>query len=1167
MVTMAGAASLILSPATVRSETIENVKVKTKTNPVKSTSQPIRSLKGQQTKKQEKTPLSPIAPTTTTDQGKVVKFTGIKILSPTPEDVLSDRTTTIILQFPENQETELRVNGKLVEKSLIGRTAKDAQTKSVTQTWYGVPLQPRENIITAQLVGSTKSPATVKVMVSGAATQMKVETVESRIPADGRSIATVKGKLLDENGNVSNWKAIVTLTATDGEFVGADFKPDIPGFQVEAQEGKFAATFKSGLKAKTVTIQAKTIGLEAFTQLQLETALRPSLVTGVVDVRLGARGTNFFSSLRDFLPTDGDNSTQLDFRSAIFATGAIGEWLFTGAYDSSRTLNQGESNNRRQSRELQFDEKTYPVYGDSSKVEAVASSLDSLYVRLERSPKISGAEPDYVMWGNYNTNELSRSSQQFTATNRKLHGFKGNYNLGNLQITGFYSQNVEGFQRDNISPDGTSGYYFLSQRLVVPGSESIYIELEELNRPGTVLQRTKLSRGADYDIDYDRGSILFQEPILRTDLDENGQVLVRKIVATYEYESTQSSDSNIFGGRLQYNFARGLKNESWLGTSYIREDKGTRDFELYGADTQISLGSGRTIIAEYAHSTNNSVGGTVNGEAWRVEAKGEIFKGLQARAHYRTASPGFANNATVSFVPGQTRYGAQLTGKLSKKTNLRLQYDHEDNFGVAPQVTTNLEDLLNPETTTTPGSPVDNSLTTISAGIQQHIDQATVNLDLLHRFRRDKIANTETKSEQLRSRLTFPIAKKLTFSAQNELSISSNSDTVYSDRTLFGLNWTLRPGVKLSLTQQFYHKGQYSGNSFTSLNINGEHKLARDTTVTGRYSITGGANGMTGQGAVGLKHKWHISPGLRLDLAYERAVGNFFGKNGTGKQFAQPFAVGQSSSALGYDSGDSYSVGLEYTDNPDFKASARYQHRKSSNGSNTVISANATGKISPALTGLFRYEQASSANQKLEGIGSTANLKLGLAYRNPQDDKFNALLRYEYRKNPSTVPESALFDSGTGAEDHTFGLEAIYAPNWRWEFYGKYAFRNSKSYLAEDLVGTSATNLGQFRATYRLNKNMDVVGEARWTNQDSFTETGFLLEAGYYLSPNLRLAAGYAFGKVNDRDFSGSRSAGGPYLGLTLKLNELFSGFGLQKVTPVQQQESKVKSWRRRTIW
>ena len=166
------------------------------------------------------------------------------------------------------------------------------------------------------------------------------------------------------------------------------------------------------------------------------------------------------------------------------------------------------------------------------------------------------------------------------------------------------------------------------------------------------------------------------------------------------------------------------------------------------------------------------------------------------------------------------------------------------------------------------------------------------------------------------------------------------------------------------------------------------------------------------------------------------------------------------------------------------------------------------------------------------------------------------MLRYEYRKNPSTIPDSLLLGNGTGSEEHLFAAEAIYAPNWRWEFYGKYAFRHSSTYLAKDLVGTSSVSLAQLRATYRLGYSWDVVGEARWINQPitGYSETGFNIKAGYYITPNLRLAAGYGFGRASDRDFSGSRSIDGPYLGLTVKVNELFDGFGLQKAPPPQQQ-------------
>ncbi|MBD6617202.1 TonB-dependent receptor [Komarekiella sp. 'clone 1'] len=1086
--------------------------------------------------------------------------TTVKILTPTVDSVVDVAATTVIVQFPVGSQVELRVNGELVDPSLVGRTQNDASTNLVTQTWYGVSLQEGDNTISAQVVGRTELPVTVRIAVRGAPQQLTVETVESRIPADGRSTATIRGQLVDASGNRSNRDAVVTLIPSAGELIGADLKPDQPGFQVEAKAGQFAATLRSHLKAQIVRIRAIANDLEAFTQLQFETALRPSLVTGVVDLRLGARGTNYYGSFRDFLRPDKDNRTQLDFHSAVFATGAIGEWLFTGAYNSSRSLNEDCNCDNRLFRTYQFSEQNYPVYGDSSKVDVLAPSIDSVFLRIERSTRIPGSAPDYAMWGDYNTEEFARLSQQFTSITRQLHGFKANYNLGNLQITGFYGNHLEGFQRDTIAPDGTSGYYFLSRRLLQPGSENVFIELEELNRPGTVLERKQLNRGPDYEIDYDRGTLLFREPLLRTDIDQTGQVLVRRLVVSYQYDS-QDSDSNIYAGRLQYNLSRNLNSESWLGATYIQENQGVRDFQLYGADALIALGDKGKLIAEYAHSTNDSeFMGKVSGDAYRLEAEGQIANGIQGRAYYRFADTGFANNATISFVPGQTRYGAQVTGKLTSSTNVRVQYDHEDNFGIAPQPLDTFEELFAPRSEAIPGSKVDNSLTTITAGIQQRLGSATVDVDWIHRHREDRISSNalNSNSDQLRSRFTVPIVKNLTFQAQNELTLSSDADSVYPDRTVLGLNWAVIPGVSVSLAQQFYTRGQFSGNSITSLSVNGEHKLGSDTTLTGRYSILGGANEMTTQGAIGLNNRWSIAPGLRLNLAYEHVFGSFFGRTATGQQFAQPYAFGQAASAIAFNGGDSYSVGLEYSDNPQFQASARYEHRTSSGGSNTVISAAATGKISPALTALVRYQQANSSNQKLTGLlADTVNLKVGLAYRDPNNDQFNALLRYEYRQNPAVIPDTILLGTGTGSEDHTFALEAIYAPNWQWEFYGKYALRNSTSYIASDLAGTSMVNLAQIRATYRLGYSMDLVGEARWIGQDNYTETGFVIETGYYLTPNLRLSTGYVFGQVDDRDFSGTRSAGGFYLGLTVKLNELFDGFGQQKITPPQQQEPK----------
>lgn len=171
--------------------------------------------------------MSPTVPISTT----------IKILTPTADSVVDVQASTVIVQFPDGSQVELRVNGVLVDPSLVGRTETDATTNLVKQTWYGVSLKEGANTISAQIVEGTEPPVTVQVAVRGRPQQLTLKTVESRIPADGRSTATIKGQLIDANGNRSNRDAVVTLIPSAGELVGKDFKPDEPGFQVEAKGG------------------------------------------------------------------------------------------------------------------------------------------------------------------------------------------------------------------------------------------------------------------------------------------------------------------------------------------------------------------------------------------------------------------------------------------------------------------------------------------------------------------------------------------------------------------------------------------------------------------------------------------------------------------------------------------------------------------------------------------------------------------------------------------------------------------------------------------------------------------------------------------------------------------------------------------------------------------
>lgn len=1140
---------------------------------------------------------------------------GVRILTPRSGTVQSDRTTSLVIQYPKGTTVKITVNGDSLDPKTPTQITTDDSQNLVTQTWYSIKLREGDNRIVVQAGDDRTSE--VNLSVRSFAAKIEITPTEAQVPADNRSVVTLVGKITDSAGNPIAQDTVVTLTSSAGKFIGADEDEDEPGFQVIARGGQFSAQLQSNLQAQRVRIRAAAPAspdrnfqifdpsidlyvdregnvvvpyespvpdsvltvpynadrtsafnaiseIEAYTQVEFVPNIRRSIATGVVNLRIGDRGTNFWGSLREFLDPEKEG-VGVDFSAQAFATGAIfKDWLFTGAYNSQRSLNQTCEGDNSLFGGSQLCEKTYPVYGDSSTVDYLTPSKDSLYVRIERPSRTQGGETDYFMWGDYNTREFARASQVFTATNRQLHGFKGNYSFGNLQVTTLYSPDVEGFQRDTIAPNGTSGYYFLSRRLVVPGSERIFIETQDANRPGTVIERKALQRGADYEISYDQGTILFRRPIFATDIDlfstgvpgTNG-LLVRQIVATYQFEGNDNS-TYAFGGRLQYNLSNSFNNPSWGAVSYWRENQGARDFDLLGLDFLLPLGTRGRVVGEYARSTaDTTTRGNITGQAYRLEANGSITNQISGRAYYRSVDENFNNNATFSFTPGQTRYGASLSTQITPTTLFEASYDREENFGISSLIRTDLIDLFNPGFEATPGDRVDNSLVTIAAGIRQRIGSGNASINYVRREREDRIGNLSGDADQIVTQLNVPIVRDrqdrrniVSFRAQNELNIG-NQDQLYPNRTTVGLDWAVSPGVSVRLAHQFYDGGFFNNNSITSLDTSVERAIGKNTNLTSRYSILNSGGGMTGQGALGVRSGFLIAPGLRLNLGFERIQNDIFFNTGAGDRFLQPYAVGQSSSSLGINARNSFSVGLDYTDNPDFKASTRLEYRTGggSQPDNFLVSLNGAGKLSNSLTALFRYQMGDFANQAVRNLGPLVDLRLGLAYRNPNDDKFNALLKYEFRQNASTTPLTLEFDTTNSGTAHILSLEGIYAPTWRWEFFGKYALRNAY-FNYDDISNNTLTQLAQFRTTYRFAYRMDIAGEVRWIGQENYTELGYAGEVGYYLTPDLRLGVGYSFGSVDDQDFSGFRSRGGPYFQITYKINELFNGFGRQRPIP-----------------
>ena len=77
--------------------------------------------------------------------------------------------------------------------------------------------------------------------------------------------------------------------------------------------------------------------------------------------------------------------------------------------------------------------------------------------------------------------------------------------------------------------------------------------------------------------------------------------------------------------------------------------------------------------------------------------------------------------------------------------------------------------------------------------------------------------------------MTLPLARSLTLRAENTLSFASQSDAVFPDRSTFGLEWGVRRGVGLRLSQTFFSRGQYAGRSLTSLESTSDYKPGANT--------------------------------------------------------------------------------------------------------------------------------------------------------------------------------------------------------------------------------------------------------------------------------------------------------------------------------------------------
>src|SRR5882724_8212207 len=548
----------------------------------------------------------------------------------------------------------------------------------------------------------------------------------------------------------------------------------------------------------------------------------------------------------------GDNRAARGHVEFFYKGKTFANSLLTLAYDSQRPLNRTAGRDRF----FQLDPlaRTYPLFGDSSVRYADAQSNSKLYVRVDH-------KRSFAMFGDMEA-DLGESS--LLGYSRKLTGVKLHLeNSRGDQVTVTGARPDTAFARD-VYPGDQLSLIRLSLD-IMPGSESIVIEVRDRRNPDIVISRETLIRSVDYNLDPNTGYVFFLRPI--STFDHNFNLL--QIVATYEYRVTGMSFA-VYTARASKRFTGlGLR----VGMSVIDQRQAEfGSFFLGGVDVEKRLARNGRLTFEWATShgriassgnlTSSSPDTEHSGNATRVELE-QPLKVCEAVVHasFVRSDARFLNPFGSTISPGSQRITAAIDLKPRKNSLLKFGVTHERN-----------------ET-----DNVDNRRVTASALWTQTISErlrASFGFD----FRRfsDAKNNREIQSKLFTLGADWQATDKLQLSVKREQNLGE-ADPTYPNQTTLGATYQMNKMTKLFFAQRLASApivpisdmsttGFAISSSRRETQIGIETRLGRNTSLIGRYQLENGINGTDSFAVVGLQNRLPLSKQIWFDFGFEHGM-------------------------------------------------------------------------------------------------------------------------------------------------------------------------------------------------------------------------------------------------------------------------------------------------------
>ncbi|MBC7624363.1 MAG: hypothetical protein H7232_13345, partial [Aeromicrobium sp.] len=823
--------------------------------------------------------------------------------------------------------------------------------------------------------------------------------------------------------------------------------------------------------------------------------------------------------------------TEAGGRAALFIKGKVkGEYLLTLAYDSEKTTRE------RLFRDIQ-PEDYYPVYGDSSIRTFDAQSTGKLYLRVDN-------KKSYLLYGDFNT-AVSTENRRLSNYSRSLTGIVQHYENNRVSANVFASRDSLRQVIDEFAANGTSGPFTLTRRGGLLNSEKVEVLTRDRNQTAVVLRAVPLIRFVDYELEPLTGRVLLKAPV--PSLDEN--LNPQSLRITYEVDQG-GADFWVTGADVQFKVTDRIE----VGAMVVDDRNPMSKFRMTGVNAVSKLADKTFLIAELAQTSRDGAAdgnssATAKGNAGRIELKHQSAA-LDANLSIAKADVGFENQSS-NVSRGRAEAAGKLAYRLDEKTRILgellvsedkasggkregVMLSVEKSFGAGLRLEVGLRHAREvqgqaqvapaptPATSTsqntvpsapastqvappTPSNFTNNEVTTVRAklaggipGIQNSNVYGEAEFDLRDTSRKILAVGGE-----------YQISKLARVYARHEFASSITGP--------YGLNAQQRQNA-------------------TVFGVNTEYM--KDGNLFSEYRVRDAISGGDAEAALGLRNTWKIAEGVKLQTGFERVHAL------SGKGDAESKAL---------------TFGLEYTANPLWKASSRLELRDGKNQDSILSTIALASKLNRDWTLLGRNTYSVIKNKgQTAGENKQERMQLGLAYRDTDNDTWNALGRIEHRAENDTTQADVKLKRTV----EMVSLHASWQPVKPFTFSGRYAAKRVNE-GSNGITSKSNAQLLGARAIWEVAPRWDVAlnTSTMFSQGKAAKQYGLGVELGFMVMENLWLSAGYNWFGYKDQDLTASDYTNkGVFVRLRYKFDEdLFkasgdgkSPSGTKTVGPVQ---------------